>query len=141
MRWLLAHKEQFSHLMRSYGYLALATYLSVYVVTLCSLWLAVLGGWIGTLDVVGALSARLPDWAQRAMWGGGELRLAPWLVKFFTAWLITKTTEPLRLVTTIALVPLLRRHAPTVLLRVLRALPESRGGPAPPAPPQARRGK
>jgi hypothetical protein len=44
-------------------------------VTLCSLWLAVLGGWIGTLDVVGALSARLPEWAQRAMWGGGELRL------------------------------------------------------------------
>ena len=48
------------------------------------------------------------------------------LVEFGTAWLLTKTTEPLRLVGTIALVPLLRRRAPLPLLRLFGAVPAAR---------------
>ena len=126
----MANKAAMAQLARESGWLAAATYLLVYVLTLGALFAAVHGGALAALgmaplDVAGAIHARLPDWVLAPLLGEGG-RLSPLLVEFGTAWLLTKTTEPLRLVGTIALVPLLRRRAPLPLLRLFGAVPAAR---------------
>jgi len=96
------------------------------LLTLAALYAAVRAGALGTLDVAGALAARLPAAVKEALFGPGDIAISPALLDFGTAWLLTKTTEPLRLVATLALVPALRRRAPLPLLRLLRAVPASR---------------
>ena len=101
-----------------------------YLLTLGALYLAVRAGALGTLDVAGALAARLPASVKDALFGPGDIAISPALLDFGTAWLLTKTTEPLRLVATLALVPALRKRAPLPLLRLLRAVPAARKEPA-----------
>ena len=129
-RWLMANKAALSQLARESGWLAAATYLSVYVLTLSALFAAVHSGALAALgmaplDVAGAIHARLPEWLWKPLLGESG-KLSPLFVEFGAAWLLTKTTEPLRLVATIALVPLLRRYAPLMLLRFFGAVPVAR---------------
>ena len=117
-------------MMTSYGYLTVATYLGVYVVTLAGLFAAVSAGAIAGPDVDTFINA----WSvKRALLGDRELHVPPWATQFATAWVLTKTTEPARLVATLALVPAIVRRAPVGLLRAFR-VPEaaiaSRGGAA-----------
>jgi hypothetical protein len=46
------------------------------------------------------------------------VELPPWCFEFATAWIITKTTEPARLMAALALVPFLVKRAPLPFLRL-----------------------
>lgn len=104
--------------MSSYGYLAVATYLGVYLVTLGSLYGLVSSGVVTTPEGVEDF---INSWSlKRALLGEELLRIPPGLMDFATAWVLTKMTEPVRLVVTIAAVPAIARHAPAGILRALR---------------------
>lgn len=106
----------------SYGWFAVATYLGVYVTTLSGLFACVHFGLIGVpVDVGAYLDASS---MKKALLGDAPLQLPPVASEFLFAWLLTKTTEPARLVVTIAAVPWLVRHAPAPLLRLLRVPPD-----------------
>lgn len=113
-------QEKFKKLWKNYGMIAVGTYLTMYVTTLGSLFLAV------DYDILNAASVGLdPIVAIDKFCGVVELftgnhsfpeyvREHPHVGKFGIAWVMCKFTEPLRLGITIAVVPqvakLLGRH-------------------------------
>ena len=120
-QWWRANADRLKTMMTSYGYLTIATYLGVYVITLASLYGAVLSDVIAGPDV----DSYINGWfVKKALVGDREIHVPPAFTQFATAWVLTKTTEPLRLVVTIAAVPAIVRRAPAALLRALR-VPEA----------------
>jgi len=86
----------------------------VYLVTLASVYGAVRAGALRGPDAA-YINGFLSTWyVKRALLGDGPVALPPSAVDFATAWLITKTTEPARLVGTIAVVPALARRYPAL---------------------------
>ena len=132
LAWLLAQKAQLTELGTKYGYLSIATYLGVYVCTLGGIYVCVKAGAVTPPDVntfINELSLK------KALLGDGRIEVPPWGVDFATAWVLTKTTEPLRLVSTIALIPVLvRRLPPHVLAAFVRKKAAAAGPPAAAAP-------
>lgn len=119
LAWWKANSLAVKKLFTSYGWFAVATYGGVYVGTLSTIFLLIRTGvWVPAPFDVGAY---LNAWSiKKALLGDEPLNLPPALSDFLFAWLLTKTTEPVRLVVTIAAVPWLVRHAPVRLLRLLR---------------------
>ena len=130
--WWRANAARFKAAIASYGYFAVATYLGVYVTTLAGLFVLVQSGAIEGPDV----NAFLNGWfVKKALWGDAPVVIPAAYGNFATAWVLTKTTEPLRLVATLALLPVAARRAPAGLLRAFRvpeAVIASRGGQAVP---------
>lgn len=120
--WWRANNEVVKKMFKSYGWFAVATYLGVYVTTLTGIFGLVHAGAIaGPVDV----GAVVDTWVvKKALLGDKPLNLPPAVSDFLFAWLLTKTTEPARLVVTIALVPMLVRRAPAPVLRLLRVPPD-----------------
>ncbi len=110
---------------RQYGYLFVATYLSVYVVTLSGTYALVENGVIAGPDVNEWLKTST---VKQMVFGDREVRCPPVLVNFMTAWLLTKLTEPVRAAVTVALIPIAVRRLPPRLLRALRVEPKPRKG-------------
>ena len=122
LEWWKANNARLKKLFVSYGWFAVATYGGVYVSTLAGLFALVRLGAIGSPVDVGSV---LDAWSiKKALLGDEPLNLNPAVSDFLVAWLLTKTTEPLRLVTTIAIVPFLVRHTNPAILRFLRVPPD-----------------
>jgi hypothetical protein len=121
LAWWKANSAAMKKLFTSYGLFAVATYLGVYVTTLSGLFALVHAGAVEGPDV----EAFLNSWSlKHALWGDAPIRLSPVFGEFLMAWLLTKTTEPVRLAVTIAAIPVLVRRMPHTVLRLLRVPPD-----------------
>lgn len=114
--WWRSMHGRLRHMMKNYGYFAVASYLGVYVVTLAGLFGAVKLGLVSGPDV----NAYINDWRLKKLITDKHVVLPEWSIEFGTAWVLTKTTEPLRLVATLALLPRLLRRASPSTLRLFR---------------------
>ena len=103
-------------LWRQFGYLTLIVYFGLYVVVLTGLWGLIGFGIIRGPNVNKWLNNS--DWKKR--FTDKEIIVPDSLQSFLTAWLMTKTTEPVRMVLTILLVPALVRYLPQSWKKVLR---------------------
>lgn len=119
--WWRANRDRFKFFVKSYGYLTIATYLSVYVATLFSIFGLVRVGVIRGPDV----NAWLNNWRVKKAISDKPIALSPVATDFGVAWLLTKTTEPVRLIVTIALMPAIVRRLPPFLARVFKVPPQS----------------
>jgi hypothetical protein len=116
LSYLRAKKAEFQALIVRYGWFTGFTYFGVYLVTLGTVYGAVRVGLLPVPDVnavVNDLSAK------KFVMGPEPVNIPPQWRDFATAWLVTKTTEPLRLVATIVIVPLLARRLPPGVLTML----------------------
>jgi hypothetical protein len=119
--WWKGASANLKKLFVSYGYFAVATYLGVYVTTLSGLFVLVHAGLIPGPDVGAFINA----WSVKKMLVGDDpVTLSPVVGEFLMAWLLTKTTEPVRLVVTIAAIPALVRRMPASILRAFRIPPD-----------------
>jgi Protein of unknown function (DUF1279) len=113
LRWLGERKGQFKSVMMQYSALGIVFYFGLYAVTLGSVY-----------GLVRAEVVRIPDPTPtlrrisllRQRWGD-DFQLSPFWYQFLGAWLLTKTTEPVRLVVTLAALPWLARRLPPHVLR------------------------
>ena len=109
---------------RSYGYLFVGGYFGLYFCTLGGLFFCVHSGIVKGPDV--------NTWINKSSFKQyikkeGDIALSPLVTELLTAWLVTKTTEPLRFGITVVTVPLLVRYLPLTWLRLLRVhVPKSR---------------
>lgn len=118
--WMKANKAHFKDLFKRYGYLTVATYLAVYVLTLAGLYGLVLLGVVKGPDV----NAYVNDWTiKKLLVGDKHVSFPPRFIDFGTAWVMTKMTEPIRLAVTIAIMPRVIRRAPPALLKFFKASP------------------
>ena len=113
--WALKKKDAAKHMVVCYGWLFSAVYFGVYLVTLGGIYCVVASGAIAPPDV----NEWINNWSLKdVLFGPKRVELPPWCFEFATAWIITKTTEPARLVASLALVPVLVRRAPLPVLRL-----------------------
>jgi hypothetical protein len=126
LAFLRARKAELSMLFKSYGYFTVATYFSVYLVTLGGIYSCVKLGAIGELpDVNSWINS---NFIKQAVLGQQRLEVPPWGLQFAAAWVLTKTTEPVRLLFTLAAVPVLVRRLPPRVLALFGAKPPPPGG-------------
>ena len=116
LAFFLAKKAEFQVLLQRYGWFTGVTYFGVYLVTLGGVYASVRAGLLPVPDV----NAVLNDFsAKKALLGDAPVDIPPQWRDFATAWIYTKTTEPLRLVATIVVVPLLAKRLPPGVLAAL----------------------
>ena len=119
LAWLRARKGELKDLFSRYGWFAGATYFGVYLATLGAVYGGVTFGVLPSPDV----NAFLNGLSLKSMLlGPTPVEIAPKWQNFATAWVITKTTEPVRLVATIFLVPVLVKRLPASVLAVFGAV-------------------
>jgi hypothetical protein len=119
--WAIEKKNAAKLMVVSYGWLFSAVYFGVYLVTLGGIYGVVASGLINPPDV----NEWINNWSLKgALFGPKRVELPPWAFEFATAWIITKTTEPARLMASLALVPILVKRAPLPVLRLF--VPPSR---------------
>lgn len=110
--WLLANKARMTEMAKEYGYFVIATYLGIYVIVLGGIYVLVKTKLIAGPDAEG-INAFINGWfIKKAILGDRVVNIPPGFADFATAWVLTKTTEPVRLVTTLAIVPSLARRLP-----------------------------
>lgn len=115
--WLKANKDKLKELAKRYGWFPVATYLGIYVIALTGIYILVKAG-----AVTGPSPERINNFInnwfiKKAIVGDKVLTVPPGIIDFATAWVLTKTTEPVRLVTTIAIVPAVARRLPPHVLQ------------------------
>lgn len=120
--WWKENNAKVKALFKQYGVFAVSTYLGVYVVTLFSLFGIVSAGAVQGPDINAFLAKQGERFGIERL---KTLHLSPAVSNFLTAWLLTKTTEPVRLATTIVLVPVLARKLPPSVLRFFRVPAEA----------------
>lgn len=109
-------------LWKSYGYLFIGTYFSIYFIVLGSTYVLVRRGVLPGPDIGEWInSTRLKRWVCPDK----DLHLSKRGSDFLTAWLITKTTEPARAAITIVAIPVMVRYLPATALRFLRVIPKT----------------
>jgi hypothetical protein len=116
LAFLAAKKAEFRDLFQRYGWFTGFTYFGVYLVTLGGVYASVRAGLLPAPDVNAVLNEFS---AKKALLGPEPLNIPPQWRDFATAWIYTKTTEPLRLVATIVIVPVLARQLPPHVLAAL----------------------
>jgi hypothetical protein len=119
--WWRANNARLKYFFRTYGYFSVATYLGVYVVTLAGIFGLVRGGAIRGPDV----NAWLNNWSVKKAITDKPVALSPVATDFGMAWLLTKTTEPVRLVVTLAILPVLVRRLPLSVARLFKIPPHA----------------
>jgi hypothetical protein len=119
--WWRANNARLKYFFRTYGYFAVATYLGVYVITLAGLFGLVRAGAIRGPDV----NTWLNNWSVKKAFTDKPVHLSPVATDFGVAWLLTKTTEPVRLVVTLAILPVLARRVPASVARLFRFPPHA----------------
>lgn len=121
IQWWWANSAQVKILFKRYGYFAVATYLGVYVLTLFGLYGVVKLGLITGPDV----NAFINNWSVKKFFTDKDIEIPDGIRDFMTAWVMTKMTEPVRLVATIALVPFLVRRLPQSFLAIFKIPPHT----------------
>ena len=111
-------RKTFKHMLATYGMVAVVVYFTIFFAVLFGSWFAIEQG----VDVA-AVAARLGLPINRALAGVGTFTLA---------YLFTKVLQPLRIVATLALTPLLSRLYQRVTGRAAPGI--TLPGPAAPAP-------
>jgi hypothetical protein len=132
LSWVREQKAKLLALAKEYGYFSVATYFGVYLATLSVVYGLVVAGAVPAFDVNEFMnSLTLKKW----MLGPEPIVMPRWGLDFMTAWVITKTTEPARVLVTIALVPFLAKRLPNALLAAfgVRLRPAASAGGAPAA--------
>lgn len=120
--FFLDAKDKFKEMIKSFGYFVVAAYFTLYLIVLSFIYMLVKVNLIPTPDVNGWInSMRL----KKIIMGDDEVDIPEWCADFATAWVVTKTTEPVRLIATIAAVPILLRKLPFNFLRLFRISPEA----------------
>ena len=113
LAYLTKKKAEVSLLFKKYGWVTVATYFSVYLVTLSGVYGVVSLGLLPVLDVDAFInSLQVKRWAV----GDAPISIPPWASPLATAWIITKTTEPVRLVFTAAIMPTVVKRLPPHVL-------------------------
>jgi hypothetical protein len=107
-------------LFKTFGWFTVAGYFFVYCVTLSSVFLLVRAGVVQGPDPTDWVNGL---WIKKAI-TQETIVLPAWSVQFATAWVLTKLTEPVRLVVTLALVPLAARRLPPGVLRLFGVKPD-----------------
>ena len=116
LAFMRAKKAEFTALVQRYGWFTGYTYFGVYLVTLGGVYSAVCAGLLPSPDVNAVINGLS---AKQYLLGPEPVNIPPQWRDFATAWVITKTTEPLRLVITIVIVPILARRLPPGVLAAL----------------------
>ena len=120
--WFQKNKQEMKFLFQTFGYFTVASYLGVYTVALSSIYGLVSTGIISGPDPTDWINN---FWLKKLTMGDDLLILPSWSINFATAWVLTKLTEPIRLVTTIALVPYAAKRLPPSILYLFGVKPES----------------
>lgn len=116
LAWWIKNKNKLKELASRYGWFPVATYLGIYVVVLSGIYVLVKVRAVQGPDAEG-INKFVNNWfIKRAILGDRVVTIPPGIVDFATAWVLTKTTEPVRLVATIAVVPGLARRVPAHIL-------------------------
>ena len=103
-------------MFKQYGAFAVVTYLSVYVTTLGMLYVGVKLGLIAKPDV----NTWINNWRVKKFFMDTPVDIPDSIMDFAVAWVLTKTTEPIRLVVTIAILPFLVKRLPPGARRLFR---------------------
>jgi hypothetical protein len=112
--WWSANKDRLKGLAKQYGWFVAATYFGVYLVTLAGVFVLVKAGVVAGPSPASVNNFLTTNFIKRMLLGDRTIAVPLEFVDFATAWVITKTTEPVRLVVTIAIVPALARRMPGV---------------------------
>jgi len=127
-RWVSA---QLKELWTRYGWLTVITWFGLYNAVLWSIFGARRSGVLKGMD-----AKDVEKWLnnlslKKSVLGPEHVTLSPVAMDFLIAWLLVKTTEPIRAVAVILAVPVLVRRLPTWLLFRLGAknIPGRTGGP------------
>eukprot|EP01138_Halocafeteria_seosinensis_P007319 gb/GECG01007483.1/.p1 GENE.gb/GECG01007483.1/~~gb/GECG01007483.1/.p1 ORF type:complete len:310 (+),score=15.78 gb/GECG01007483.1/:1-930(+) len=114
-RWWHDNSDLFRQYIRNYGGLTLTFYIGMYVGVLAIMWALVELGAVKGPDVNKWLrNSRIKQWISP----NKELQVSPHITNFLTAWLLTKTTEPFRILITLFAVPALLRYLPMRMLHL-----------------------
>jgi len=127
-RWT---KAQMTELWKRYGWLTVITWLGVYVTFLSGMFAARRAGLIKGMAAKD-VEAKINSFEiKKRLYGPDHIKLSPVAMDFLIAWLLVKTTEPIRLLLVVGLVPLLVRRLPRWVLFRLGAknIPGRTGGP------------
>ena len=116
LAYIRKNSGELKQLIKQYGKLTLTFYFGLYFLTL---------GAISATTMTGVVAT--PEWLNANKWLNSlpfvksavkePIKLSPKLDAFLAAWLLTKTTEPFRIVITLATVPLLVKRLPPRVLR------------------------
>lgn len=119
-------------MFKSYGVLAVATYFGVYLTVLGGFFLSVHFKWIKGFQLNKWLNEHPTIKGYLAkVTKTEEVVLHPMLEDYIVAWVLTKPTEPLRIMATVMLVPAIVNLMPIPALRFLRVrIPARRLGKA-----------
>ena len=100
-------------LLKRYGYITATTYIGVYCVSLSAVYGIVSAGLIPVLDVNSLVNGlALKKWLV----GAAPVDIPAWASPLITAWIVTKATEPVRLIFTISIMPsVVTRLSPAAL--------------------------
>ncbi|CAK4703581.1 hypothetical protein LEN26_010557 [Aphanomyces euteiches] len=117
--------NKFKELWNKYGWVGVGTYLSVYVTTLGSMFVAIETGLLstgapkegesedgnGSFNIVSATNA-LTEWTKSVGLGShfNVPEVSPATGSFLIAWVATKFTEPIRLAVTLMITPRIARY-------------------------------
>ena len=113
--WWTENSGLFRQYVRNYGGLTLTFYIGMYVVVLTTLWGLVELGAVRGPDVNKWLkNSKIKTWLSPDK----ELEVSPHITNFLTAWLLTKTTEPVRILVTLFAIPALLRYLPMRVLQI-----------------------
>jgi uncharacterized membrane protein YeiB len=128
--WRLV-SARLKELWTRYGWLTIITWFGMYNVVLWGIFAARRTGVFKGME-----SAKVQKWLndlslKKRFYGEEPIILSPVAIDFLVAWLLVKTTEPLRAIVIIMLVPVLVRRLPPWLLFRLGAknIPGRTGGP------------
>lgn len=120
----IVHLRWSQETWRAYGYLFVGTYFGIYFLVLGSAYCLVRCGAIPAPDLnTWVNDSRVKKWVSPDK----HLHLSKAASDFLTAWLIVKTTEPIRAAATIVAVPVMVRYLPIAVLSKLKVkIPASR---------------
>lgn len=107
----------------NYGWLAGGAYFGVWACTMTSVYGALELGLLPSPDVNAFLNSLS---LKAALYGPEPITVPEWGKQLATAWVITKTTEPVRLFVVLGLVPVLVKRLPASVLKLFRVDPLSK---------------
>ena len=114
------YSNEFKDTFKAYGKLAVATYLTVYVSTLSSIYFLIHFKFIKGFDLHKWLHE---SWIGQTFFSEKYVKLHPNVSEFIVAWVLTKPTEPARALVTLMLLPLIVRFMPKTFLTRLGVKP------------------
>jgi len=116
-------RTETKRLFVNYGWLAGGTYFGVWACTMTSVYGALELGLLPSPDVNAFLNSLS---LKNALYGPEPITVPEWGKQLATAWVITKTTEPVRVFIVLGLVPVLVKRLPSNVLKLFGVDPLSK---------------